>query len=240
MSNPSNGEIQMISSAADFLEKGEYPMKNQDRVAQGFALAAWLHQDQSRKVGDNEDPALAISYMTHLAEVFALVIQGFGDDDQMIAGLLHDAIEDQNPAPDGSDTEQLIREQFGERVLEMVLANTDSKRIAGQAKEAWLPRKQKHIAHIREIGAKDPALLLVGVADKLSNGQAIVNDIETHGEIVWSRFKQPTPDQIAWYYESMLAVFQELIPTNPLVGRLEIVAEQIRAKANEVTGTQAK
>ena len=208
-------------------------MQNHQRVSEAFAFAAELHHDHFRKVGPNEPKTLEIAYMTHLAEVFAFVIQGFGDDDQMIAALLHDSIEDRPVAPDGRKTRDVILEKFGQRVLDLVLANTDSETVPGVPKEAWLPRKEKHIAHIRALGAHDKSVLLVGLADKLSNGHAIVNDLSTHGPIVWERFKSPTPEQIAWYYNSMLQVFKDLIPENPLVGRLETVSKTISAKASE-------
>lgn len=205
-------------------------MKNHQRVSEGFALAASLHHEQTRKVGKTEDPALAISYITHLAEVFALVVQGFGDDDQMIAALLHDAIEDQPETADGRKTAEVIEERFGQRVLELVRASTELRPEPGQPKIPWKIRKEAHIEHLRELGAVDPSLLLVGLADKLSNGQAIVNDLNLRGQIVWSRFNAPK-DLVVWYYESMLKVFQDFISDNPLVPRLEIVVEQMQELA---------
>jgi (p)ppGpp synthase/HD superfamily hydrolase len=206
-------------------------MKNHQRVSEGFALAAALHHDQTRKVGETENPALAISYITHLAEVFALVIQGFGDDDQMIAALLHDAIEDVPETPDGRVTAEVIEEMFGTRVLELVLANTEARPAPGQPKIPWKIRKEKHLAHLRELAAGDPSLLLVGLADKLSNGQAIVNDLNLRGPIVWDRFNA-SKEQVVWYYESMLKVFQDFIPDSPLVPRLDSVVDQMRKLAS--------
>jgi len=206
-------------------------MQNHQRVSEGFALAASLHKDQTRKVGKTEDPALAISYITHLAEVFALVVQGFGDDDQMIAALLHDAIEDQPETADGRKTVEVIGETFGARVLALVLASSELRPPAGQPKAPWKIRKENHLTHLRELAADDPSVLLVGLADKLSNGQAIVNDLNLRGQIVWSRFNA-SKDQVVWYYESMLCVFKDFIPDNPLVPRLESVVEQMRKLAS--------
>jgi len=208
-------------------------MKNHQRVSEGFALAASLHHEQTRKVGKTEDPALAISYITHLAEVFALVIQGFGDDDQMIAALLHDAIEDVPETPDGRVTAEVIEEMFGARVLELVLANTEARPAPGQPKIPWKIRKEKHLAHLRELAAGDSSLLLVGLADKLSNGQAIVNDLNLRGPIVWDRFNA-SKEQVLWYYGEMLKIFQEFIPDNPLVPRLESVVHQMQVISEKV------
>jgi len=208
-------------------------MQNHQRVSEGFALAAALHKDQTRKVGKAEDPALAISYITHLAEVFALVIQGFGDDDQMIAALLHDAIEDQPETADGRVTAEVIEELFGARVLSLVLASTELRPPAGQPKAPWLIRKKNHLVHLRELAADDPSFLLVGLADKLSNGQAIINDLKLRGPIVWDRFNASTEQEV-WYYESMLLLFQEFIPDNPLVPRLESVVHQMQVISEKV------
>jgi len=86
------------------------------------------------------------------------------------------------------------------------------------------------LLHLRELAAEDPSFLLVGLADKLSNGQAIVNDLNLRGQIVWSRFNA-SKEQVVWYYESMLELFQEFIPENPLVPRLEGVVNQMRELA---------
>jgi len=207
-------------------------MKNDSRLSQAFAFAEELHRPQYRKVGKCEDENLAISYLTHLVEVMSLTIQGFGDEDQQIAALLHDAVEDVPETPDGLVTADVIREFFGERVSHLVDLCTDARpAIPGAPKAPWFDRKRAHIAHLREVGAQDPSVLLVPLADKLSNGQAIVNDVLLHGNIVWDRFNAK-PHQAKWYYTTMLSVFQELIPDNPLIPRLERVVAQLQELAN--------
>lgn len=58
-----------------------------DRYPDAVAFAATLHAKQSRKGGD-------IPYISHLLGVSSLIIEARGDEDQAIAGLLHDAAED--------------------------------------------------------------------------------------------------------------------------------------------------
>jgi len=207
-------------------------MSNTSRLSQAFAFAEELHKTQYRKVGENESKNLAVSYLTHLVEVMSLTIQGFGDEDQQIAALLHDAVEDHPQTPDGQMTVEAIREIFGERVSHLVDLCTDARpATADEEKAPWLDRKREHIAHLREVGLTDPSVLLVPLADKLSNGQAIVNDVLLHGNIVWDRFNAK-PHQTKWYYTTMLSVFQELVPDNPLVPRLERVVAQLQELAN--------
>ena len=208
-------------------------MKNETRLSQAFAFAEGLHKLQTRKVGKAEDQQLAVSYLTHLVEVMSLVIQGFGDEDQQIAALLHDAVEDHPHTIDNQVTEEVIRELFGDRVAHLVDVCTDAKpKTADEPKAPWFDRKSAHIAHLRSEGVKDSSVLLVPLADKLSNGQAIVNDLLLHGPVVWDRFNAK-PHQTKWYYTSMLSVFQELIPHNPLVPRLERVVSQLQELANK-------
>jgi (p)ppGpp synthase/HD superfamily hydrolase len=207
-------------------------MANTSRLSQAFAFAEELHKTQYRKVGETESKNLAVPYLTHLAEVMSLTIQGFGDEDQQIAALLHDAVEDHPETSGGQATVDAIRQLFGERVSYLVDLCTDARpATTDEEKAPWLDRKREHIAHLREVGRTDPAVLLVPLADKLSNGQAIVNDILLHGNVVWSRFNAQS-HQSKWYYTAMLSVFQELIPENPLVPRLERVVAQLQELAN--------
>lgn len=207
-------------------------MKNETRLSRAFAFAEALHKTQLRKLAPGEDTNLAVSYLTHLVEVMSLTIQGFGDEDQQIAALLHDAVEDHPRTADDELTADVIRELFGERVSYLVDVCTDARpATASEAKAPWFDRKREHIAHLREVGIEDPAALLVPLADKLSNAQAVVNDVLLHGDVVWDRFKAQ-PQQSKWYYTSMLSVFQELIPDNPLVPRLERVVAQLQELAN--------
>ena len=81
-----------------------------ERFGDALALASHLHREQIRKAAD-------IPYISHLLAVSALVIEHGGDEDQAIAALLHDAVEDQG----GMETAGEIERRFGERVARMVL-----------------------------------------------------------------------------------------------------------------------
>jgi hypothetical protein len=67
---------------------------------------------------------------------------------------------------------------------------------------------------------------VVSIADKLSNGQAIVADVSQHGQIVWNRFNAK-PEQIVWYYSQMWELFKKYLdPSHPLLHRYgKVVAE---------------
>ena len=207
------------------------------RLSKAFAMAEWLHAEQMRKVGAEEVDALEVPYLTHLVEVLAYAIKGGANEDQMIAALLHDAIEDQDVTPDGLVTAIEILTEFGQPVLDLVMACTDGASDIPRTPETWRIRKEEHMAHLEELGKQDPDVLLVSVADKLSNSRSIVSDVKLHGNIVWNRFNA-TPDEIAWYYESML----EIYVNNPaygakhsLVHPLADTVKELRKLADSVT-----
>ena len=198
----------------------------QTKTAQAFALAEWLHGDQYRKNSDEE--ALKVPYLTHLIDVMSLLIQVGASDDQLIAGLLHDALEDQPVTPDGQDTQMVISEMFGTRVLELVEAATDGGLGESRDSCTWQARKEAHLDSMVLHAMYDPESLLVPLADKLANGQAIVNDLHDVGPVVWDRFNADR-DDVIWYYTSALAVFESAFGADHvLVGRLRRVVASMQ------------
>ena len=94
------------------------PTHMTSRLENALVFAAQLHREQWRK-GSN------VPYVSHLLAVSALVIEHGGDEDEAIAALLHDAIEDQG----GPKTRDEILRRFGERVTGIVEGCTDSQTI---------------------------------------------------------------------------------------------------------------
>jgi (p)ppGpp synthase/HD superfamily hydrolase len=165
-------------------------MATSDKFEEALAFAARLHREQPRK-------ATNIPYVTHLMSVSALVGEYGGDEEQMIAGLLHDAVEDQG----GRKTLEEIRRRFGDRVAGIVDACTDTDEIP---KPPWRARKEKYLAHL----ANAPSdARLVSAADKVHNLRTILMDLRRVGERVWSRFKAPKADTL-WYYRELAREFQ--------------------------------
>ena len=76
--------------------------------------------------------------------------------------------------------------------------------------------------------SKDASVLKISIADKLSNAQAIVADVTQHGDIVWQRFNA-TPDQILWYYQQMLDLFETFVdPRNTLLHRYRRIVLEMK------------
>jgi GTP pyrophosphokinase len=162
------------------------------RLHAALDYAADAHQAQARKGG-------TIPYLSHVLGVSSLVIEYGGDEDQAIAGLLHDVLEDC-----GAHHADPIRKRFGERVLNMVEACTDGTPDASGQKAPWQERKQAYLEHLAAV-AQDA--LLVSACDKLHNARAIAGDLAS-GHDVFARFKGGR-DGTLWYYQSLLAIFED-------------------------------
>jgi (p)ppGpp synthase/HD superfamily hydrolase len=177
-----------------------------DRSKQAFSLALELHKGQKRKIAPGESEDLAVPYIAHLMNVASYVLQAGGNEDQFIAALLHDSIEDQ-PNTLGQQTAEIIKEQFGERVLELVLTCTDGEPNQVRDASTWKDRKENYLYHLKFIKTKDPEALLVPLADKLDNCESLVRDLELHGPVVWKRFNSE-PEETLWYYQAVLEILE--------------------------------
>lgn len=127
------------------------------RISQALALAVEAHDGQKRK-------GTAIPYIAHPMAVASIALEHGADEEQAMAALLHDAVEDGGP-----QYAILIRNQFGDRVADIVEGCTDGVRDANGIKEAWKPRKERYLVHLKE--ASDDVLLVSG-SDKLHNAKA--------------------------------------------------------------------
>jgi (p)ppGpp synthase/HD superfamily hydrolase len=182
------------------------------RLTDAFSLAAELHRAQLRK-------GTAIPYLSHLMGVASLVLDNGGEEDHVIAALLHDAVEDQG----GLDTLTEIRRRFGDRVAAIVEDCSDA---FPPAKPAWRERKERYLRHLE---TADFDARLVSAADKLHNLRAILSDFRILGEEVWSRFNAG-PDEILWYYDEIARIIEERGP-EPISRELAATLSDLRSLA---------
>jgi (p)ppGpp synthase/HD superfamily hydrolase len=169
---------------------------------QALTMATQAHGNQIRKGTENAQ-GLAVPYITHPVAVAALVVRYGGDEDQAIAGLLHDVLEDGGP-----QWVEPIQVQFGDRVLSMVQACTDGVPDATGKKPPWKERKVTYLSHLSE--SSDDALL-VSACDKLHNLTSIVADLHEIGDVVFDRFTA-SKDQTIWYYTELAEVLTGRVP----------------------------
>jgi (p)ppGpp synthase/HD superfamily hydrolase len=141
-----------------------------------------LHWGQTRK-------STPVPYIGHLLGVASLVVENGGTEDEVIAALLHDAVEDQG----GAETLATIRRRFGDAVADIVDACSDTDQ---HPKPPWHQRKQDYIDHLR---TAPEGVLRVSAADKLHNARAILSDLRQVGEAVFGRFSVPMGGTLAYY-----------------------------------------
>ena len=183
------------------------------RFEDALAWAAHLHRDQVRK-GSN------VPYVSHLLGVASLAIEAGATEDQAIAALLHDAVEDQGGAPRLAE----IRERFGETVAGIVAGCSDSDVTP---KPPWRARKEQYLAHLPQAG---PGVLLVSACDKLHNARSILADYRTHGEELWSRFTGGREGTL-WYYRAVLDAYRSAGLSGFLIDELQRTVDELHELA---------
>lgn len=184
-----------------------------DRFSKAVDVANYAHFDQTRK-------GTTIPYIAHPLAVASLAIEFGATEDQAIAALLHDAIED-----GGAEYEQVILVNFGESVLAMVKGCTDGVPNANGEKADWWERKSAYLEHLEK--ASDDVLLVSG-ADKLHNARAIVIDLQEIGPAVFDRFKAGMKGTL-WYYRSLADIFSRR--GAPMAKQLEAAVSQMEKLA---------
>jgi len=183
------------------------------RIEEAFLLAADLHRGQKRK-------RTGVPYLFHLMAVAALVAEYGGDEDQVVAAFLHDAVEDAG----GPRAREIIRERFGDAVVHLVDGCTDTNEAP---KPPWRARKERYIERLR---GEPAAVRLVSVADKVHNSRSIVAALRARDDI-WSRFEDGK-DGCLWYYREILAAAGDGW-RHPILDELARTVELMHALAEE-------
>ena len=159
-----------------------------ERFDRAMVYAARAHSTQFRK-------GTGRPYVGHLLGVASIVLAHGGDEDEAIAALLHDAVEDQGGKPRLLD----IRQKFGLRVAQIVEGSTDSDTLP---KPPWLERKQAYLRHLRSANS---SVRLVSAADKLHNARETLLDFRRQGKSIWNRFHAGR-ELTLWYYREVTSI----------------------------------
>ena len=219
------------------------------KIEAAFAYAAIAHAGQCRK-------GTQIPYLSHLMAVASLVMEAAADgdgeipedfEDLVIAGLLHDVVEDCG----GADRLKDVRARFGDRVGDIVEHCTDAMPAPGEQKPPWAERKQAYLATLEH--KDDYRALLVTAADKLHNTRAIVTDLRNYQRkneppaAFWRRFVDDKPDarleervpEILWYYKELADVLSRKAAEESGdrgQGRLARLAGELESAVAEMVG----
>jgi (p)ppGpp synthase/HD superfamily hydrolase len=174
--------------------------------------AAECHHGQVRKGTDTP-------YVEHVVGVaMALDRVGFAEP-VVVAGLLHDVVEDTEATPDD------VRARFGDEVAAIVAHCSEVKLDAGGRKRPWIDRKRDHLAALAAAPVEARGVVL---ADKLHNLVSIACDLHD-GRPIWSLFNADR-DRVLWYYRATVDTLGHGDP------RLETLAAECRRVLAEVEG----
>jgi len=183
------------------------------RFLAALTLALDMHRLQLRK-------GTRIPYASHLLAVTAIVLEHGGTEDQAIAAMLHDAVEDQG----GQPTLDRIWQQFGPGVGRLVESLTDADTTP---KPPWRERKERYV---RRLASAPEEALLVDLACKLHNARTVLSDLRSDGAAAWDRTgggREGTP----WYYRALVEAVRAR-QTSRLLDELDqVVAAMERAAA---------
>ena len=190
-----------------------------ERYDRALQFAAEHHREQLRKGSQ-------VPYLTHLMSVSALVLEHGGSEDQAIAGLLHDAVED---APEGQGRAVLadIRERFGDAVADIVRACSDGLDADGNRSGTWPERK---LPYVEGLATKPADALLVTAADKTHNGLCIAADVRRYGQDFWTTFNAGR-EELLWYYTSVERAVAERLPGSSIADALRRAVDELVAAA---------
>jgi len=177
-------------------------------------------------------------YLAHLLAVSALVLRDGGSRAEVIAGLLHDVMEDKGRSK--RDIEVIVGPELGPAVADIVFGCSDGvdeegRRIGGERGSAnWHERKRTYLAHLE---LADPSVLRVSAADKLDNAADLLADLSAHGDEALRVFNAPPADQL-WWYESLDAIFTARLHDSFLPARLHRTVVEIIAVVDIIEATR--
>ncbi len=186
------------------------------RLDEALKLASHLHRSQVRK------DSLQTPYISHLVGVSMLIASVTDDEDIIIAGLLHDSLED---IPNYSYNQLVL--DCGERVAQIVSHVTEPLDANKTEEEQlpWLARKESYLENLKSGGVESA---IVSAADKIHNTESFVHDFQKEGEVYARRFGSSIKNRI-WFHEQVLAIVTEKLGTqHALVVRFKEAIEIFR------------
>jgi (p)ppGpp synthase/HD superfamily hydrolase len=184
------------------------------RFSDALVFAAALHARQRRKVS-------GAPYLAHLLNVAGIVLEYGTSEDEAIAAVLHDAIEDQG----GPVARAEIRRRFGDAVTVIVDGCSDTDTIP---KPPWQQRKEAHLAALKNASA---SVRLVTAADKLDNARSLAAALRSRGAAAWELFRGGREGTL-WYYRAVLDVLSTTGVT-PLLEELDRAIGEVERLAKK-------
>ena len=182
-------------------------------ISEAVAFAVETHEIRQKQKRKGKD----IPYVTHPLTVGLILARVGADEDTIVAGILHDTIEDS--VGSHKISQATLERRFGKRVGDLVLSVTETDKAL-----PWPERKRKALEHIATFSRQS---LLLKSADVIANAVELVDDHEAEGEAVFRRFNAPKADLIANYLRVIVAIARAW-PENPLRGDLQDVSDKLQ------------
>jgi GTP pyrophosphokinase len=190
-----------------------------ERFSEALVGATRLHAAQMRK-------GTRIPYVAHLLGVTAIALEHGATEDEAIAAVLHDVIEDVPKELGAAWARSWIRYRFGQPVLDIVEGCTDADVTP---KPPWLQRKIPYVEHI---ATASPSVILVSASDKLHNARAILADFRELGDGLWSRFNRDAGKAgTIGYYRGLVTAFDATRQHAALIRIFDRVVSEIEEAA---------
>lgn len=172
-----------------------------ESINKAIEFAAKAHMHQPIKPGKAFRKGTDTPYFTHPFAV-GLILARYGCHEELIiAGLLHDCIEDTKVTADE------IKSIFGDIVVDIVKGCSEPDK-----EDTWENRKKHTIQYLKKASLE---VRIVSCADKLHNLRSTIADYKINGELLWDRFKRGKQEQI-WYYTGLSKVFSNGIDGHPI------------------------
>ena len=170
-----------------------------ETVSEAIVFATKAHDGMRRR--SNNSP-----YILHPMEAAAIVGTMTDDQEIIAAAVLHDVVED------AGVTLEEIEQKFGKRVRTLVSCETENKREDLPPEDTWRIRKEETLQMLKD--AKDTAVLMMWLGDKLSNMRAFYRTWKVEGDAMWKNFHQSDPAVQAWYYTTIAELTKPLAHTD--------------------------
>ena len=182
------------------------------KIQKAIDLAIQTHEVDQKQKRKGKD----IAYIAHPLTVGLILARANASEDVVVAGILHDAIEDS--IDEDEISKQKIEEQFGAEVKDLVMSVSEKDKDL-----SWEERKKQFLEELKSF-SKDS--LILKSADIINNLNEIANDYEKEGEKVFERFNAPK-DRVLGHKLEAIEIILEQYPDNPLAEDLKRTVERI-------------
>ncbi len=167
---------------------------NTDLLDRAIIFAVKAHAGTERR-------GKGFPYIVHPMEAVEIVSTITPDQELLAAAVLHDVVEDTGISADD------LRREFGDRIADLVVAESDVFTEGVSEEDSWHARKRAAIERLSR-ASRDAKIVAMG--DKLSNMRAIARDYAVQGDKLWSIFHAKDPKDHEWHYRGLADALKEL------------------------------